>query len=49
MVDLFTDFGLSGPYVGQMEAALLHKAPGVKVINLMADAHSHKVKGEQLQ
>ena len=38
MIALFTDFGLSGPYTGQMKAALLQMAPGVPVIDLFADA-----------
>lgn len=38
MIVLFTDFGLSGPYVGQMAAVLQRAAPGVPVINLFADA-----------
>ncbi|HYH36627.1 MAG TPA: SAM-dependent chlorinase/fluorinase [Azospirillum sp.] len=38
MIVLFTDFGLSGPYTGQVKAALLREAPGVPVIDLFADA-----------
>lgn len=38
MIALFTDFGLEGPYVGQMKAALHRAAPGVPVIDLFADA-----------
>jgi S-adenosylmethionine hydrolase len=38
MIVLFTDFGLAGPYAGQVEAVLDEAAPGVKVINLFADA-----------
>lgn len=38
MILLFTDFGLSGPYTGQVKAALAQQAPGVPVINLFADA-----------
>lgn len=38
MIVLFTDFGLSGPYVGQMTSVLLREAPGVPVVNLFADA-----------
>ena len=38
MIALFTDFGLSGPYAGQMKAVLLDMAPGVPVIDLFADA-----------
>lgn len=35
---LFTDFGASGPYVGQVKAALLAEAPRAPVIDLVADA-----------
>ncbi len=35
---LFTDFGPSGPYIGQMESALQQAAPNVPVINLLSNA-----------
>lgn len=35
---LFTDFGLGGPYVGQMNAAILTVSPDSPVIGLMHDA-----------
>ncbi len=38
MIVLFTDFGLEGPYVGQMKAVLYRKAPNVPVVDLFADA-----------
>jgi S-adenosyl-L-methionine hydrolase (adenosine-forming) len=38
MIALFTDFGLSGPYTGQMKAVLHREAPNVPVIDLFADA-----------
>ena len=38
MIALFTDYGLQGPYLGQVEATLHRLAPGDKVINLLADA-----------
>ncbi|MGH7093704.1 MAG: SAM hydrolase/SAM-dependent halogenase family protein, partial [Stellaceae bacterium] len=38
MIALFTDFGLSGPYTGQMAAVLRHDAPSVPVVSLFADA-----------
>ncbi len=38
MILLFTDFGLSGPYTGQMKAVVAQQAPGVPVIDLFADA-----------
>ncbi|WP_448203667.1 SAM hydrolase/SAM-dependent halogenase family protein [Azospirillum sp. sgz302134] len=38
MIVLFTDFGLNGPYTGQVKAVLAREAPGVPVIDLFADA-----------
>jgi S-adenosyl-L-methionine hydrolase (adenosine-forming) len=38
MIVLFTDFGLNGPYVGQMKAVLHRIAPGVAVVDLLHDA-----------
>ncbi len=38
MIVLFTDFGPSGPYTGQVIAALQQTAPGIPVISLFADA-----------
>ena len=38
MIALFTDFGLHGPYTGQMKAVLYETAPGIPVIDLFADA-----------
>jgi S-adenosylmethionine hydrolase len=38
MIVLFTDFGLHGPYTGQMKAVLHQTAPGVPIIDLFADA-----------
>lgn len=38
MIALFTDYGLPGPYLGQVEAVLHRLVPGEKVINLLADA-----------
>jgi len=38
MIVLFTDFGLSGPYTGQMKAVLHQMAPGIPIIDLFADA-----------
>lgn len=35
---LFTDYGLDGPYAGQLKAAALKAAPGLPVIDLMHDA-----------
>jgi S-adenosyl-L-methionine hydrolase (adenosine-forming) len=38
MIVLFTDFGLQGPYTGQMKAVLYKLAPGIPVIDLFANA-----------
>jgi S-adenosylmethionine hydrolase len=38
MIVLFTDFGLEGPYTGQVKAVLWREAPGACVIDLFADA-----------
>jgi S-adenosyl-L-methionine hydrolase (adenosine-forming) len=38
MIALFTDFGLHGPYTGQMKAVLCEMTPGIPVIDLFADA-----------
>jgi S-adenosyl-L-methionine hydrolase (adenosine-forming) len=38
MIVLFTDFGLEGPYAGQMKAVLHQQAPGVPIVDLFADA-----------
>jgi len=38
LIAVFTDFGLLGPYTGQMKAVLHHRAPGTAVVDLMADA-----------
>src|SRR5690242_6496933 len=44
MIVLFTDFGLAGPYTGQMKAVLAREALGVPVIDLFADAPSRNPK-----
>jgi S-adenosyl-L-methionine hydrolase (adenosine-forming) len=38
MIVLFSDFGLEGPYTGQVKAVLYRTAPRVAVIDLFADA-----------
>ncbi len=35
---LFTDFGPSGPYIGQMESVLRQIAPNISIINLLSNA-----------
>src|SRR5437660_11357155 len=44
MIVLFTDFGLAGPYTGQVNAVLHETAPGVPVVSLFADAPSGRPK-----
>ena len=38
MIVLFTDFGVSSPYVGQMKNVLLQQAPGVTLLDLLHNA-----------
>jgi len=38
MIVLFTDFGVTGPYVGQMKSVLAQQAPTTPMIDLMHDA-----------
>src|ERR1700730_14578180 len=44
MIVLFTDFGLAGPYTGQVTAVLHQAAPGVPINQLFADAPSMRPK-----
>ena len=44
MIGIYTDYGLAGPYLGSIYAVLANKAPGQRVITLMADAPRHKPK-----
>ena len=44
MIALFTDYGLKGPYLGQVEAVLHRLLPDEKVINLLADAPRNNPK-----
>jgi S-adenosylmethionine hydrolase len=44
VIVLFTDFGLHGPYTGQMKAVLHLMAPGIPVIDLFADVPAGKPK-----
>ena len=37
MIVLFTDFGMEGPYLGQVQAVLHRQTPGIAVINLFSD------------
>ncbi len=38
MLVLLTDFGVTGPYLGQMKAVLYRQAPGIPVLDLFNDA-----------
>jgi S-adenosylmethionine hydrolase len=42
MIVLATDFGLTGPYLGQVKAVLARQAPGVPVIDLFADLPAYE-------
>lgn len=44
MIVLFTDFGQSGLYTGQVQAVLQRDAPGVPVIDLVADAPAYRIQ-----
>jgi S-adenosylmethionine hydrolase len=44
MLVLFTDFGLAGPYTGQVTAVLQRGAPQVPIVSLFADAPSARPK-----
>ena len=37
MIVLLTDFGIEGPYIGQMKAVLYRNAPGIPIVDLFAD------------
>ncbi len=41
MIVLFTDFGVEGPYLGQVKAVLANRAPQCPVVDLCADAPAH--------
>ena len=44
MIAVFTDFGLEGPYSGQVRAVLVHEAPGVPVIDVFSDLPAFNVR-----
>lgn len=44
MIVLFTDFGLHGPYVGQMKAVLHQQAAGVPQVDLFHDVPAFDIK-----
>ncbi len=44
MLAIFTDFGISGPYLGQMQAVLYQHAPGIPVANIFPDLPAFNVR-----
>ena len=38
MIVIFTDYGLNGPYLGQIVSDLYQQTPGQPVVTLLADA-----------
>ncbi len=44
MIVTFTDFGVQGPYLGQMRAAIADVAPNVSVIDVMSDVPAFDVR-----
>lgn len=44
MIAIFTDFGIQGPYLGQMHAVLAAEAPAVPVVTLFPDLPAFDVK-----
>ncbi|MFO1129398.1 MAG: SAM-dependent chlorinase/fluorinase [Rhodospirillales bacterium] len=44
MIVTFTDFGPTGPYIGQLRAALIAEAPRVPIVDLLVDAPAFNPK-----
>ena len=44
MIVLFTDFGLEGPYNGQVKARILADAPAATIVDRFSDAPAHNPK-----
>ena len=44
MLAIFTDFGVQGPYLGQMRAVLLAQAPAVPVVDIFPDLPAFHVQ-----
>ena len=44
MIVLFSDFGLEGPYTGQVQSRLLQLAPSVPIVNLFSDLSPYDVQ-----
>jgi len=43
MIVTFTDFGITGPYLGQMKARLLEYAPCHQIVDLMVDVPAFQI------
>ena len=44
MIATFTDFGVPGPYLGQMHAVLHREAPGVPVVDIFPDLPAFNIR-----
>lgn len=44
MITIFTDFGIQGPYLGQVHAVLAAEAPGIPVVDLFNDLPAFNVR-----
>jgi len=44
MIVLSTDFGLEGPYIGQVKAVLYQEAPNCRVIDLFSDLPKYNIQ-----
>jgi len=44
MIATFTDFGVPGPYLGQMHAVLHREAPGVPVVDIFTDLPAFNIR-----
>lgn len=44
MIATFTDFSITGPYLGQVHAAIQAQAPGVPIIDLFSDLPAFNIK-----
>ncbi|WP_297503692.1 SAM-dependent chlorinase/fluorinase, partial [Thermococcus sp.] len=43
MITLTTDFGLRGPYVGEMKAAMLRVNPDIKIVDVTHAVTRHSI------
>jgi S-adenosylmethionine hydrolase len=44
MIAIFTDFGVQGPYLGQMHAVLAERAPEIPVVDIFPDLPAFNVR-----